>query len=98
LTKHLLKKEALQRKPTGAQLPTIVRRLVHSFTPKFTGQLDPGQPGFARTQNQSTTSLWASPHAYASRGHPDAPVVIKRCFVDQGQGFEVMPAPGSSVI
>jgi hypothetical protein len=80
----LLKKEATLCKPNRMPLPEVVRGLFHSLALNFVEQLDAGQPGFGPTQIRSTNHLWASPHAGASRGHPDALVVIKRCFVDQG--------------
>lgn len=34
-----------------------------------------------------TSDFWASPHACASRGHPDTGVVFEGCFVDQERGL-----------
>jgi hypothetical protein len=65
-------------------LPAVVLGLFHRLAPDFDEQLDPRQTVFEPIQNQSTTHIWASPHACAARGHPDALVVIKRCCVDQG--------------
>jgi hypothetical protein len=79
----LLKKVATHGKPKRMLHAAVLHGLFHSLAPDFVEQLNAGQPGFEPAQNWSTNHLWASPHAGASRGHPDALMVIKRCFVDQ---------------